>query len=205
MKHRILVIDDEQIVLESVEKILTAEGCHVQTASSGKSGIALACDRPFDLVLTDIRMPDVNGLVVLRDIRRAKPSLPVVLITGYATIDSAVAAMKLGAGNYIEKPFTPEELVRTVRAAMEEAARAASKADQTLVHKKEVLKVLKKGASDSGFARQVAEKGAGALEKFDLTPSEKLAIVTGDVTWLEDQLGTMDPDHKKWLMANRPA
>jgi len=205
MKKRILVIDDEQIVLESVEKILTAEDYHVQTTLSGKAGIALACDRPFDLVLTDIRMPDVNGLIVLRDIRRAKPYLPVVIITGYATIDSAVYAMKLGAGNYIEKPFTPDELLRTVKAALDNAAGTLQQEEQTLVNKKEVLRVLKKGAADAGFARRVFERGSDALEKYDLSADEKLAIVTGDVTWLEDQLGVMDPAHKKWLTAQRSA
>jgi len=104
---RTLVIDDEQIVLDSVTRILTEENYQVDTSLSGREGLAKALKGAYDLVLTDIRMPDIGGMRVLRDVKRAKPKLPVVIITGYATVRSAVQAMKLGAADYLEKPFLP--------------------------------------------------------------------------------------------------
>jgi DNA-binding NtrC family response regulator len=199
MKKKVLVIDDEKIVLDSVCKILQDENFDVHTTLHGKVGIRLAVSEPFDVVLTDIRMPYIDGIRVLRDIKRLKPLLPVLIITGYATIGSAVQAMKLGAANYIEKPFTPDELILKVSSAIEDSAEGSSE-DPTLIHKKEILKILKRGASDNDFAEQVFENGADALEKYDLTNHEKLAIITADIDWIENQAGTLKPEHKQWLV-----
>jgi DNA-binding NtrC family response regulator len=97
--HKALVIDDEQIVLDSVSKILREEDYSVDSTLSGREGRDKAIQENYDIVLTDIRMPDIGGMRVLRDVKRAKPSLPVVIITGYATVRSAVQAMKLGAAD----------------------------------------------------------------------------------------------------------
>ncbi len=195
----VLVIDDEQVVLDSVHKILTAEAFTVVTTSDGKDGIHRAIREPTDIVLSDIRMPDVDGLMVLRDIKRVKPGLPVVIITGYASVGSAVQAMKLGAANYIEKPFTPDELVRSVVSALSTAS-DGSREEPTIVHVDEMKKILEKGASDPSFARWISGAGADALADFDLTNTEKLAILTGDVNWIEDQIGILATDRKKWLI-----
>ena len=199
MQKKVLVIDDEQIVLDSVNKILTPENFDVHTTSDPKQGIRLAITEPFDIVLTDIRMPDVDGFQVLRDIKRRKPSVPVLMITGFAAINSAVQAMKLGAVNYIEKPFTPNELVRVVSSAIEDST-GGSHEDPTLIHRKEILKILKRGASDREFARHVFEHGGDALEEYHLTNYEKLAIITSDINWIEDQIGILKPDQKQWLV-----
>jgi DNA-binding NtrC family response regulator len=107
-----LVIDDEQIVLDSVRRVLTEENFDVDTTLNSKTGLGLALDNVYDIVLTDIRMPELDGISVLLDIKAAKPSTAVVIITGYATLRTAVDAMKLGAADYIQKPFTPEQLTK---------------------------------------------------------------------------------------------
>jgi DNA-binding response OmpR family regulator len=195
---KVLAIDDEAIVLESIRKVLREEGFDVTTSLSARAGIHMAGQEPFDIVLSDIRMPDVDGLTVIRDIKRIKPGMPILIITGYATVASAVQAMKLGAINYIEKPFAPEELIRAVVSAIN-ASTSAVPEEQTLIHTEAVLNILKKGASDPDFARRVFEQGGDALDSYTLTPNEKLAIVTGDVGWLEDQLGMIKPEQKSWL------
>jgi len=199
MKKKVLVIDDEKIVLESVRKILENENYDVHTTVHGKVGIQMAVHEPFDIVLTDIRMPLIDGMRVLRDIKRLKPSLPVLIITGYASIGSAVQAMKLGAADYIEKPFTPDELIRKVSSAIEASEKGPSE-EPTLVHKKEMLDILKRGASDHNFAERIFKRGADALDNYPLTSHEKLAIVTADIDWIENQTGTLQPEHKKWLI-----
>ena len=195
---RALVIDDEQIVLDSVKKILEPEDYDVDVSLDSRVGLELALTNNYDVVLTDIRMPYIGGMRVLRDIKRAKPSLPVIIITGYATVKSAVQAMKLGATDYIEKPFTPEELVNAVRRALE-IARKKEPEEQRLIHKEEVIKVLERAAHDSGFVSNLYYHGADALEGYDLTGPEKLAILTGDITWIEKHVGPLTETQKRWL------
>jgi DNA-binding NtrC family response regulator len=195
---RALVIDDEQIVLESVKKILEPENYDVDVSLDSRVGLELALTNNYDVVLTDIRMPYIGGMRILRDIKRAKPSLPVIIITGYATVKSAVQAMKLGATDYIEKPFTPEELVNAVRRALE-IARKKEPEEQRLIHKEEVIKVLERAAHDSVFVSNLCYHGADALEGYDLTGPEKLAILTGDITWIEKHVGPLTETQKRWL------
>ena len=197
-KKRALVIDDEKIVLDSVSRILTDEGYEVDVTLSGRDGIDRAIKGRYDIVLTDIRMPDIGGMRVLRDVKRAKPSLPVVMITGYASIQSSVQAMKMGAADYIEKPFTPDVLLKAVASAIDIAATQEPEVQQ-IVHKEEILKVLERAASDSDFIADLLYQGSEALEKYDLTGPEKLAILTGDIEWIETQIGSLTPDQKRWL------
>jgi DNA-binding NtrC family response regulator len=197
-RTKVLVIDDEQIILDSVKKILGAEQFEVDSAISSREGLDRALARHYDLVLSDIRMPEIGGMRILRDIKRAKPALPVVIFTGYATVQSAVQAMKLGASDYIEKPFTPDMLLTTVKKALEKAA-SEEPERQELVHKDEVIRVLERAAVDSEFVSALFYYGADALQDYDLTGPEKLAILTGDIQWIESQIGGLTPQQKRWL------
>jgi len=195
-KKKVIVIDDEQIVLDSVGQILTDENYEVDVSLSGREGLDWAIERKYDIVLTDIRMPDIGGMRVLRDIKRVKPSLPVIIITGYATTKSAVQAMKLGAAEYIEKPFEPEELLDAVSRALGMIQEAE---EQALIHQEEMAKVLERAESDDDFFAHLLENGADALDEYDLNKAEKLAIVTGDVRWIEDQIGRLTRAQRRML------
>ena len=197
-KQKALVIDDEQVVLDSVNKILKDENYEVDVTLSGREGLNWAIQKKYDIVLTDIRMPDIGGMRVLRDIKRAKPSLPVVMITGYASVRSSVQAMKLGAADYIEKPFTPEQLINAVASALDIAATKPPE-EQALIHKEEMITILERAAFDSEFIAQLLYKGADALEEYDLTGPEKLALLTGDIEWIEKNIGPLKPNQKLWL------
>jgi len=203
-KNKALVIDDEQIVLDSVSKILTDENYEVDVSLSGREGLNRAIQKEYDIVLTDIRMPDIGGMRVLRDVKRAKPSLPVVIITGYASVKSAVQAMKLGAADYIEKPFTPDQLLKAVDAALDMAATQAPEV-QDLIHKEEMIKVLERAASDSEFFTNLLEYASDALDEYDLTGPEKLALLTGDVEWIEEEIGPLSRSQRRWLEVRRSA
>ena len=194
----VLVIDDEQIVLDSICKILKDEDCEVDVSLSGREGLDRALKKDYDVVLTDIRMPDIGGMRVLRDIKRAKPALPVIMITGYATVQSAVQAMKLGAMDYLEKPFTPEQIIDVVNTAVHKAATLPVE-EQALIHKEEVIKVLERASSDSEFIYNLLYKGAEALDEYNLTGPEKLALLTGDIEWIEKYLGQLTPTQRRWL------
>jgi DNA-binding NtrC family response regulator len=196
-KKKAIVIDDEQIVLDSVSQILIDENYEVDVSLSGREGLDWAIERPYDIVLTDIRMPDIGGMRVLRDIKRIKPSLPVLIITGYATAKSAVQAMKLGAADYIEKPFEPEQLLEAVSRAL---GISPEDEEQGLIHKEEMAKVLERAESDDEFFANLLENGADALDEYDLTKAEKLAIVTGDVSWIEGQIGRLTRPQRRMLV-----
>jgi len=196
-KKKVIVIDDEQIVLDSVSAMLADEDYEVDTSLSSRKGLDWAIERPYDILLTDIRMPDIGGLRVLRDIKRVKPSLPVVIITGYATVQLAVQATKLGAAQIVEKPFEPEELLK----AMSNALGSAQEVDeQALIHKEEMSKVLERAEADDEFFSSLLENALDALDEYDLTRPEKLAIVTGDIKWIEDEIGRLTRAQRRMLV-----
>ena len=118
MPH-ILLIDDEQIALSNLSHVLEREGYTVTACKDGESGLAEMQSTEFDLVLTDLRMPGIDGMDVLRHVRETTPDVPVIMITGHATLDSAVDAMKAGAHHYLAKPFRLAEAREVVRAALD--------------------------------------------------------------------------------------
>ncbi len=114
----ILVVDDEAIVLDSAKKILRKDPLRVVTALSAAEGLDLLARGGIHVVLTDMMMPEMDGLELTRIIKERWPTIPVVLITGYATISTAMQAMKLGAFDYVAKPFTRAELRGIVKRAL---------------------------------------------------------------------------------------
>ena len=116
---RILVIDDEMIVCESCKRILEEDGYEVETALSGREAIDKMKENPFDIVITDLKMPEIDGMEVLKTFRKEYPDTIVIMITGFSTVETAVEAMKLGAFDYIPKPFTPDEVSIVVKKAIE--------------------------------------------------------------------------------------
>ena len=121
-RANILVVDDEGIVRDGCMRILGKEDCNVQVAESGNEGLEFIKQKGFDIVLLDLKMPGMSGMEVLRIINEAYPDIIVIVITGYATVESAVEAMKEGAYDYIPKPFTPDQLRIVVRRAIEKKA-----------------------------------------------------------------------------------
>jgi len=118
-KARILVIDDEKVIRDSCKRILIAEGHIVKSAEDGNIGLRLFKEFRPDLVLVDLKMPGKNGMEVLEEIESSDPNVIKIVITGYATVDSAVDAMKKGAYDFIPKPFTPDEILIIVARGLE--------------------------------------------------------------------------------------
>lgn len=118
---KILVIDDEAIVRTSCERTLAPEGYEVRVATGGKEGLDVLEEERFNLVLLDLKMPDIDGIDVLNTIKKKWPETKVVMITGYSTVDTAVQALRLGAFNFIEKPFTPDTLISAVNEIFDRA------------------------------------------------------------------------------------
>jgi two-component system phosphate regulon sensor histidine kinase PhoR len=115
---RILVIDDEPGIREGSRRVLVAEGYEVETAPDGLAGMELFRSGPYDLVLVDLRMPGLSGMELLGVLREVDPDAVAVVITAYASLDTAVEATKRGAYDYLAKPFTPDELTTVVTRAL---------------------------------------------------------------------------------------
>ncbi|TAL33000.1 MAG: hybrid sensor histidine kinase/response regulator [Spirochaetes bacterium] len=115
---RILLIDDEEIVLKSSTRILRSTDYMIATAGSGIEGLDKARAQKFDIVITDLKMPQLGGMEILKTLKKEQPDVTVIIFTGYATVETAREALKNGAFDYIPKPFTPDELREVVKNAI---------------------------------------------------------------------------------------
>src|SRR6476646_7249113 len=168
----VLIIDDEAAIRESLQTLLELEGYDVAAAADGEEGIAKLGDRPFDLVLLDLALPDRNGLDLLPEIRAIDPQLSIIMITAYGTVENAVRAMQSGATNFLQKPWDNEKLLADVRAAV-----ARRKAEEENIQLKRALKQRYNFESIVG-------KSEPMLKIFDLVaqvaPSRSTVLLQGE-------------------------
>ncbi|OIP97610.1 MAG: hypothetical protein AUK55_04230 [Syntrophobacteraceae bacterium CG2_30_61_12] len=134
---KVLVIDDEEIARISCQRVLKREGIEVRLAAGGREGLEMVVKNPPDLALVDLKMPEMDGVEVVRRIQAHDPNIVSIIITGYATIESAVAVMKQGAYDYLPKPFTPDELLIVVKRGLEK--RRLDRESRALREEKEAM------------------------------------------------------------------
>lgn len=175
---RILVVDDELNICRSCAKILSKVNCDVKYALNGYDALKMMDADPFDIVITDLKMSSLGGMEVLRRVKEAYPDTPVIVMTGYASVSSAVEVMKIGALDYLPKPFTPEELRAIVHQAVAERElrlqnrklqQRIKKRGQSLSHKlignspkiKQVISMVQKVAPTDSTVLIHGESGTG--------------------------------------------
>ena len=118
-KARILIVDDEEVVRHSFSRALATTNCQVKAVSSWTQVAEALRAEPYDVVLLDLRMPDVDGITVLRAVKQRWPASEVIVITGYPTLETAKQAVALGAYDYLAKPVDPEQVIEASNAAMQ--------------------------------------------------------------------------------------
>lgn len=169
---KILVIEDDEVLRQLLIEVLTDQGYEVQAAETGEEGLAAMEQDVFDVTLLDINLPGMDGMDVLRLIPARQPDSQVVMMTAFGTVDTAVEAMKQGAFDYINKPFSTDELILTIRRALEE---------QEL--RREVAR-LRQQVRAPGTDIQIVGKSPGINRVIDLiarvAPSRATVLVTGD-------------------------
>lgn len=116
---RVMLVDDEERFLKTTNKLLSRKGYHVVTASSGIEALPIIASQDFDVVVLDIRMPGIDGLQALREIKKLKSGIEVILLTGHASVDTAVDGLRLGAYDFLLKPCDIDELCLKIDAAHE--------------------------------------------------------------------------------------
>jgi len=169
---RVLVVDDEEIVRESLGGWLTQDGLAVEVAADGPAALEKLRQGKWAIALVDLKMPGMDGIQVLQEARKLQPDSAVVIMTAYATVDTAVAAIKQGAYDYLVKPFDPEELSLMIQKILSQ---------QKLVHENEVLrKALKR---EYGF-HDVISKSPAMQQVFELAraaaPSGSTVLILGE-------------------------
>lgn len=112
---KILAVDDEEVILDSFRKILVIDGYSVDTVETGQEALGLIQKNSYDFVFTDLKMPEMSGVDVCKGVKHLRPDIDVIIITGYASIETAVETLKYGAMDYIQKPFTEDELLSMVK------------------------------------------------------------------------------------------
>lgn len=118
-KRKVLIVDDEENVRHMLSVLLKKEGYDIETAASAKSAIDKSNKESYDFILSDIRMPQMDGLQFLKKVKKINPNLIVIIMSAYGNVDTAIEAMKLGAYDYISKPFKPDEVLLTLKKAEE--------------------------------------------------------------------------------------
>ncbi len=128
MTANILVIDDDQSVRESLKELLSAEGYQVDTVESGEEGLTAVRSVDYDLALLDIRLPGLDGEVVMEEIRKQRPNTNVIIISGYGSLESAILALRLGVKDYFIKPYPVEDLLDAIYRVLTEKENRTRKA-----------------------------------------------------------------------------
>ena len=195
----ILVMEDERSVAKGLEMILSEEGYRVDLADTGKLAMEAFKQKRFDLLVADLRLPDIDGMEVIKQVKAAKPETEVIVITGYGTTAKAVTAMKLGVHDFLPKPFTADQIMTAIDEALkkhtpkpvEAVIKKAETEEEKLIQRREVLGVLSRTAEDLDFWRDLMENGSVALADYELSSEAKAAIASGDLKWINQNVGEL--------------
>ena len=169
---RILVVDDEAAMRESLKDWLSEDGYQVGMAAGGAEAIEMVRKHPWDVLLLDLKMPGMDGIETLKNIKEINPEIEVLMMTAYATVDTAVQAMKLGAFDYLVKPFDPDEVELLIK--------------RIISHKELVLEnvLLRKKLEERDQFNEIIGKSNAMHEIFDLisriAPTDSTVLITGE-------------------------
>lgn len=167
---KVLVVDDEAVIRKGLCRVMESRGYQAESSESGFEAIKKLQKTPFSIVITDLKMPGMDGIEVLKAIKILQPDVPVIIITGYSTVNTAVDAMKSGAFDYISKPFTPDQIIEMVDKALEQRALQKQRAHPVV------------GPSLDGFETFVGESDA-MQRVYDrirqVAPTDSTVLITG--------------------------
>lgn len=190
----ILVMEDDLNVAKGLKMILGEQGYQVDHEGTGRGAMDAMGRFDYDLLMADLRLPDIDGMQVVRQLKETRPETQVIVMTGYATSSLAVDAMKLGAHDFIAKPFTEEQIKAAIRDALAQnriKEGAANLKQDLSIQKREVLKVLNRTSDDPEFWLSLMEKGSAALSGYALSSPAKSAIASGDLRWINQNVGEL--------------
>ncbi len=196
----ILVMEDDLSVAQGLEMVLREDGFDVNLAGTGELAMEAFRQKRFDLLVADLRLPDINGMDVIRRIKAQTPETEVIVITGYGTTATAVEAMKLGVADFLPKPFTEDQIKAAIANALksqegtvadEPVVGEAVTEEQRIIQKRQVIQVMNRTWEDQTFWTDLMEKGSRALAEYQLSSQAKAAITSGDLKWINENVGEL--------------
>jgi ActR/RegA family two-component response regulator len=199
-RPHVLLMEDEMTLAKGLAMVMREEGYDVDLADTGRGALEKFQRSDFDLLVADLRLPDIDGMDVVEEVREKKPKTNVVIITGYPSVSSAVQAVKIGVSDYLRKPFTEDEFMTAVKNSLRERKKAPMGAllvetqRERLIQREEVMRALDRAYQDNDFWRDLAENGSEALKDYQLSSKAKAAIVSGDLNWLQRNIGKLSEE-----------
>ncbi len=202
-RPHVLLMEDELSVAKGLEMVMREEGYEVDMADTGRGALEKFSAAEFDLLVADLRLPDMDGMEVVQKVREKKPGTHVVIITGYPSVSSAVQAVRMGVSDYLRKPFTEDEFKTAVKSALKEKESMEELIVETqkerLIQKEEVIRVLERAYQDGEFWRELMENGSEALKEYRLTRKAKAAILSGDLEWIRKNVGELPEEQLMFI------
>ena len=192
--NHVLLMEDELTIATGLARVMSKEGYDVDMAHTGRDALEKFWANGFDLLVADLRLPDIDGMDVVREVRKKRPKMTVVIITGYPSVSSATTAVQMGVSGYLSKPFTGPEFMATVRSALREKEKESIEQliiktqKERLVQREEVIRVLERASQDQEFWRGLMENGSEVLKEYRLSGIVKAAIVSGDLDWIKKNI-----------------
>jgi len=191
----ILIMEDDLNVARGLKMILDEEGYNVDLRDTGHGALDAIGQFEYDLLMADLRLPDIDGMQVIRQVRQSNPETGIIAMTGYATSALAVAALKLGARDFIAKPFTEDQIKAAIADALSvnktSGERFQANDAAISIQKREVFKVLNRTSEDERFWRALMKNGGDALGEYTLSSEAKAAIASGDLGWINRNVGEL--------------
>lgn len=201
----ILVMEDEVSVAKGLQMILKEEGYAVDLAMTGQNALDKSREKIFDLLVADLKLPDIDGMEVIRQVKKKHPQTEAIVITGYPSVSSAVESVRIGVYEYLRKPFTDDEFKGVVAGALKKKEEASIEEviveteKERLIQRQEVIRVLDRTSRDADFWRQLMEADSKALKDYQLSSEAKAAILCGDLKWIREHVGELTPEQLMFI------
>ncbi|MFC1839362.1 response regulator [Thermodesulfobacteriota bacterium] len=202
----VLLVEDEPNMAKGLKMVMNEGGYNVDLARTGQAALNAFGEDDFDLLVADLRLPDIDGMEVIERVKGIHPDIKVIIITGFPSVSSAVKAVKMGVSDFLRKPFTSDEFLAAVSDAMkvkkpsiEELITETEK--ERLIQKQEVLRVLDRASQDTDFWTDIYENNSNALKDYQLSSSAKAAIISGDLHWIRENVGELTKEQLQLIMS----
>jgi DNA-binding response OmpR family regulator len=205
-KPHVLLVEDEPSVANGLKMVLGEEGYGVDVAMTGGDALDAFRGNGFELVVADLRLPDIDGMEVVRQIKEERPDTKVVIITGYPSVSSAVESAKLGVSDYLRKPFTEDDFLAAVGEAVKAREKEPSErflsetTEGRLIQKREVARVLDRTYDDEDFWSDLMENGSDVLKDYQMSNEARAAIISGDLKWINENVGELTQKQLKFIL-----
>jgi DNA-binding NtrC family response regulator len=196
-RPNVLVVEDEFSLAKGLQMVMDEEGYAVDMTDTGQGALDKFRTKDFDLMVADLRLPDIDGMEVIQRVHEKRPETKVVIITGYPSVSTAVQAVKMGVSDYLRKPFTDDEFRAAVGTALKDREKGsmelliAETEKERLIQGQEVIRVLERAYQNKAFWRDLMENGSEALRDYRLSHNAKAAIVSADLNWIRENVGEL--------------